>query len=328
MGVGALEDTVERLIDAGRDADEPAAIIEWGTTPQQRTIVATLATIADAAREAGIQPPATTIVGEVVRLRTAVEWFEARPLFGLRVVVTRPKIDSASMTQALSDLGADVIHAPVLEIADPPAWDELDGALKRLDDDAFEWAVFASAHAVAKTFERLAALGLDARAFRNSKVAAVGPSTQEALVARGINPDLVPSTYTAKELARSLGSGSGSIFLPRPVEAPRGIVDNLKSAGWDVVEVAAYETRPAEITDEIKARISQADFDVVTFLSPSAVGAFTDLFGSSLEGKLVACIGPSTAAAAEARGLRVDLVPEEHTAEGLIAALVDAKPPR
>jgi uroporphyrinogen III methyltransferase/synthase len=326
MGVGALDDTVERLIDAGRDPDEPAAIIEWGTTPRQRTVVATLKTIAGAARDANIKPPATTIVGEVVRLRTAVDWFESRPLFGLRVVVTRPKVDSSSMTVALTEMGAEVIHFPVLEIVDPPEWHDLDDALKRLVDGSFEWAVFASAHAVDKTFERLLALGLDARAFGGTKVAAVGPTTASALQARGISPDLVPPRFTAAELASSIGSGSGSVFLPRPLEAPRGIVENLRAAGWDVVEVTAYETRPAPIPQDVSARITGGEFDVVTFLSPSAVDAFADVAGDAAHDKVVVCIGPATAEAATARGMRVSVVPEEHTAEGVMAALLETKP--
>jgi uroporphyrinogen III methyltransferase/synthase len=328
MGVGALEETVARLIEAGRDPNEPAAIIEWGTTPKQRTVVGTLESIAGAAREAQIKPPATTIVGPVIRLRAAMDWFESRPLFGRRVVVTRPKVDSRSMADALTILGADVIHVPILEIVDPPSWDELDGALKRLNDGAFEWVAFASAHAVAKTFERLGALGLDARAFAGSKVAAVGTATERALIDEGIRPDLVPVRFTAKELAASMGRGSGAVLLPRPLEAPRGIVDNLTAAGWDVVEVTAYDTRPAEVDPDAAARIAEGDFDIVTFLSPSAVDAFMDAFGSVSDEKLVACIGPSTAEAAKGRGLRVDIVPDEHTAEGLVAALLDAKPAR
>jgi len=317
MGASTLRNVCKRLIDAGRDASEPAAVIEWGTTSQQRTVVGTLETIADLADRQGIHPPATTIVGPVTSLRDAVGWFESRPLFGRTVVVTRPPSEEDRLRQALAELGARVLHVPVIEIVDPPSFEMLDKSLIELP--TFEWIAFSSPNAVRKVFERLTVIGRDARALGPLEVAAVGKATAEALARRGIVADVVPDHATGAAMTGALGTGTGRVLLPRPAGAPRELPDSLRALGWDVVEVAAYETRPVEAAPPHSDVVMSGDYDLVAFASPSAVDAFVQRFGSP--SAAIACIGSTTAGAARDRGLTVDVTPEKHSADALAEAI-------
>ncbi len=332
MGVAALEDTTARLIEAGRDPGEAAAVIERGTTTDQRTVVGTLETIAAVARDASIEPPAITVVGSVVSLRDALVWYELRPLFGKRVVVTRPRSSAAELVARLEELGAEALCVPTIAIEDPPSWDDLDGALDRLEKGEFAWAIFASANAVDKVFERLAASGRDARALAGARIAAVGPATEGALARRGLRADLVPATHTLEALMPDLGPASGRVFFPRPATAPPDAAEALATAGWDVVAPDAYRTSPKMRIASVAAQeVSNGRFDVLTLASGSAAGAFVEVFGKPEElglaggggsERFCVCIGPATAGAARRLGFRVDSVAAEHTAEGLVQAIL------
>ena len=317
MGVATLRDVCKRLVDAGRPASEPAAVVEWGTTSLQRTVVGTLETIADIVDREGIRPPATTIVGPVVGLRNAVAWFESRPLFGRTIVVTRPAAEEDRLTRTLTELGARVVHVPVIEIVDADSYEALDKALVELA--AFDWIAFSSPNGVRKVFDRLAVVGRDARAFAPVEIAAVGKATADELARHGIVADVVPDHATGAAMTGAIGSGKGRILLPRPAGAPREVPDSLSALGWDVVEVAAYMTRPSsgEIANEDIVR--EGAYDLVTFASPSAVDAFVDRFGTPTGA--VACIGSTTAAAAARRSIEVVVTPERHGAEALAEAV-------
>jgi uroporphyrinogen III methyltransferase/synthase len=306
-------------VDAGRPATEQAAVVEWGTTAMQRSVVGTLDTIADVVDREGIRPPATTIVGPVVGLRDAVTWFESRPLFGRTVVVTRPPTEEDRLQQALAELGARVLHVPVIEVVDPPSFEALDRALVELP--RFEWIAFSSPNAVRKVFERLDSVGRDARALAPVEVAAVGEATAAELARRGIVADVVPDHATGAAMTGALGSGGGRVLLPRPLDAPRELPDALSALGWEVVEVAAYETRPIEDPGPHVEHVLSDGYDVVAFASPSAVDAFVDRFGAPTGD--VACIGSTTAAAATRRGLTVALTPARHGADALAQAIAD-----
>lgn len=329
MGVKSLDETLERLMSAGRDPEEPAAAIEWGTTPRQRTVVATVSSLAGVARTERIAPPAIVIVGEVVRLRPALSWFESRPLFGRRVVVTRPRHQASALGHVLSDAGAHVVYLPVIAIEDPPSFEALDTAVKKLAEGLYAWVVFPSVNAVEKLFARMRAASSDSRAFGRTKVAAVGPTTAAAVRERGIEPDLVPESFTGDSLVEDLGRGSGAVLIPRVAEAPRGLVARLELAGWIAEEVEAYANVLAEPDPAALETIRAGDFDVVTFASASAVRAFATVVGSAQDtglgsedqGHQVVAIGPKTAEAAEELGFRVDVVADRHTAEGLVEAL-------
>jgi uroporphyrinogen III methyltransferase/synthase len=267
MGVRTLDDTMNRLIESGRDAQEPAAIIEWGTTPRQRTVVATVSSLAEASRAERVAAPAIVIVGEVVRLRSALSWFESKPLFGRRVVVTRARHQAWALGDVLANAGADVIYLPVIAIEDPPSFEALDTAVKKLAEGLYAWVVFPSVNAVDKLFSRL----VDARAFGRTKVAAVGPTTAAALHQRGVVADLIPETFTGDALVEELGRGSGGVLIPRVVDAPRGIVSRLEREGWIVEEVEAYANALADPDPSAVEAVRAGEFNVVTFASASAV---------------------------------------------------------
>lgn len=323
MGVGSIRATTRELIDAGRPVSEPCAVIEWGTTARQRVVVGTLESIADRVTEAEIKPPATTVVGNVVKLRDALGWFEARPLFGRRVVVTRARTDGNKLGGLLAAQGADVLYLPTIEILDPPTWDALDVAIKDVPAGNYDWIVFSSAHGVEKFFERLRRAVFDARDLR-VKVAAVGAGTAAALVSKGIHADLVPPTFTGEALVSALGPGPGSVLLPRPVDAPRAIMDRLEAAGWTVHAVPAYETVPAGLGGPTGDDVRAGAFDAITFASASSVRNFVAAAGdlTPLAAAKVVCIGPTTAAAATELGVRVDAVADVQTLDGLVRAVI------
>lgn len=255
-----------------------------------------------------------------------------KPLTGLRIVVTRGRRQAGSLAAHLEELGTEVIEMPVIEIADPESWGDVDQSVRLLAEGFFKWVVFTSGNSVEKLFERIAHAKLDARAFGRSKVAAVGSTTAALLAQRGIRADLVPSRFTAADVTGALGRGSGRILLPRVEGAPADLVDALSASGWSVREVVAYRNLPAGRDTPGAAAVATRRFDVVTFTSASTVRNFLAVAGSPQElgleiggsgNRFVACIGPVTAEAAAQAGLRVDVVAEEHSVPGLVRALVD-----
>ena len=333
MGVAALRRAARALIEDGRNPAEPAAVIEWATTPRQRTVVGTLETIAALAEEARIEAPATAIVGAVVETREGIRWFEDRPLFGLRVVVTRSRSQAPDLSSKLADKGARVIHLPTIEILDPASWVDLDQSIRLLTEGYYKWVIFTSVNTVEKFWGRLLVTRHDARAFGRTKIAAVGRATAEALGARGVRPDLVPAKFTAAQLVEDIGHGNGGVLVPRAANAPTSLVQGLRSVGWSPEEVVAYRNVAPRKAPEAMAEVGAGNFDVVTFTSASTARNFVKLIGSPRDlglgpadppERLVACIGPVTAAEAERRGLRVDVVADEHTTDGLVAAITSA----
>lgn len=252
------------------------------------------------------------------------------PLDGKRVVVTRPREQASSLAGFLERLGAEVIYVPVIEIADPPSWEELDWAIRKLGEGFYTWVVFSSSNAVDKFFERIAVAERDARVFGRTRIAAVGAATAERLARHGLRADLVPSQHTGAALSGELGRGVGRVLIPRVAGAPEALTKSISSNGWKVEPVVAYANLPAtEVTAEA-LDVRSGGFDAVTFASGSAVRGFAAMVGAPDDlglspgdsaDKTVACIGPSTADAALELGFKVDVVPHEHTARGLALAL-------
>jgi uroporphyrinogen III methyltransferase / synthase len=337
MGVTALPSIVANLLEIGRAPGTPAAVIERGTLAGQHTVTGTLETIAAQVIEAGLRPPATLVVGEVVTLRERLRWFDAsdaRPLSGLRILSTRPASDRAGFDERLRDLGAEPVSLPTTRILPPGDLGPLDDTIAAIlacphARPAFDWIGFTSANAVSAFMERLfAAPGADARALAGTRLAAVGPATAHALRAYGLRADLIPDRAAGRHLAAALGEVEGSkILLPRSDIALRDLPDGLAARGAQVIEVVAYVTRPAAPTTASDAILAGGGFDVVTFFSPSAVTGLATLLRSkplarAFSGAAIACVGETTAAAAREAGLPVEIMPEEFTAEGLVAALV------
>ena len=327
MGWKTLEAIVESLVSNGMSPNTPIALIQWGTEPYQKTVVSTLAFVERDAANAGLAPPVVTVIGEVVNLRDKLHWLDNRPLFGKRVLVTRAMAQAGVLSELLAQQGADPIEAPTIAIEPLGDYGGLDATLGEIR--GYDWVLFASVNAVDAVFGRLGALGLDARALHGTRVAAVGPTTDEALRSRGIAPDYIPERFVSEAIVDGLashGMAGKSVLLPRSEIGREALPEGLESLGAVVTQVAAYRNVVPEASRERLARALEAGIDVATFTSSSTVKHLVTLLDGDT-GKLgsaaVACIGPATAAAARDAGLTVQVEAGEYTIEGLVRAVVD-----
>ena len=325
MGQSNLATIAEALVRYGRAPETPVALVQWGTEPYQRTLTGTLSTIAERAVAAGIGAPAVTIVGDVVRMRDAIGWFDNGPLFGKRVLVTRTRAQASALSEVLSQKGAQPIELPTIEIQPYEDYTHLDEALKSLHE--YDWAIFSSANAVDVVFDRLRAVGLDARAMHGVLIAAIGPATRRRLNEHGISADFVPSTFIAESVVDELkpcGMNSKRVLLPQ-AEIARDVLRNgLTGLGASVDAIPVYRTvTPANSAERLDEILSDG-IDIATFSSSSTVTNLVELLNgntSALKGATIACIGPVTAKRAEGLGLKVDIIASEHTIAGLIEAV-------
>ena len=322
MGVNRLGAITKRLVAAGRDPGQPAAVVEQGTMSGQRTVSAPLGELAGAADGAGVRPPAVAVIGPVAARAAAISWLERRPLHGRRVVVTRARAQASGLARTLSALGADVVELPAIRI-EPLI--ETDG-VRRAIDDIYSYALICltSPNGVRLLFEALAAAGRDARALANATVAAIGPGTAAALREHGVIADVVPDRSVAEALVEALADlelEGRPVLVARAAEARDVLPDALRERGAELDVVALYETvaeQPAE--EQIEAA---RDADYLTFTSSSTVRNFLAAIGESLpRDARVVSIGPVTSAAARDAGLEVDVEAERHDIDGLVEALL------
>ena len=330
MGVGRLQEISTRLIEAGRSRETPVACVQWGTLPEQRTVTGTLQDIATRVAKANLKPPAIIVVGDVVALREkGLDWYERRPLFGRRVVVTRARAQAGELSAELERLGAEVHEFPTIEISPPEDYGPLDAAIRDLD--SFGLIVFTSANGVDAFLNRLRHHGLDLRAVpRDAKVAAIGPATAERIERAGLRVDVVPEEYRAESLIGALDVSTlagESVLIPRAKVARETLPEKLREAGAEVVVPPAYESVPlSEGKEKVSVRLRSGEIDCVTFTASSTVENFVGAFGVDEAARLlddtrVACIGPITAETARKRGLRVDAEADEYTISGLVEAV-------
>jgi uroporphyrinogen III methyltransferase / synthase len=330
MGVGRLEEITDELIAGGRDPDTPVACVRWGTLPEQRTVTGTLENIAQRVEEANLKPPAVTVVGDVVALREdGLAWFEKKPLFGRRVVVTRARAQAGELSRELETLGAAVFEFPTIEIKPPENFGPLDEAIRNLD--SFDWIVFTSVNGVQAFVERLEHHGLDLRAVpRWAKLAAIGPATAQRVEGAGLRVDVTPDEYRAEALIGALTEDSlrgKRILIPRAKVAREILPQELREAGAEVVVPPSYESVPSgEGRERLKGLLENGEIDCVTFTASSTVENFVRSFGEKEAGRLlsktaVACIGPVTANTARDHAIRVDAEAEEYTIRGLVSAV-------
>ena len=331
MGVGNLEHIAGQLMAHGRDGDTPVAIIRQGTLPVQKTLTGKLQDIAQLAREADLKPPAVIVVGAVAGLRRELNWFEARPLFGRRIVVTRAREQASGFLERLGRLGADCIQFPTIQVVPPQSWEALDQAIQRLE--RYQWLLFTSVNGVRFFLRRLQAQGRDVRDLKGLKIGAIGPKTAQAWEDMGLRPDLVPDEYRAEAVVacfRERGTAGVRILLPRASEAREILPDELRRMGAEVDVVPAYRTvKPDHDTARVRRLFADGSIDMLTFTSSSTVSNFIEMFASEQEPLrgwvdrvAVACIGPITAETARRAGLPVHVVPEAYTVEALTAAIV------
>jgi uroporphyrinogen III methyltransferase/synthase len=327
MGVRRLDETCSRLMAEGLDPATPAAAIEWGTTPRQRTVAAELGTLAAAAADARLEPPALVVIGQVVAMRDAIGWSEEKPMFGLRVVVTRAAAQAGEFVAGLRDLGADVVEFPTIRMA-PPAQP---GALRHAAERAreFDWIVFTSVNGVQAFMDALGESALDARALAGCRVAAIGPATAGRLREHGIRADLQPESHTSAAMAEALSGGGVAgkrILCPQADLARDELRTTLEAAGARVEGVEAYRVLP-ETPDPapLVEMLSRDEVAWLTFTSPSAARSFfalVDVEAVRNSRARVASIGPVTSGALRELGVEPSAEAAEHTVLGLIDAML------
>jgi uroporphyrinogen III methyltransferase/synthase len=328
MGVTRLESICKTLIRLGKPATTPAALVEAGTLPRQRTVGATIADLPERAAKEGIGPPALLVVGEVVARRPALRWFEDLPLFGQRIVVTRP-IDEAERSAAgLESLGAEVLIAPTVEIRPLESFGELDRAIGRLNE--FDWLVFTSANGVQQFLERLDFLGRDSRALGHLKLATIGPATAEALRRYHLKADLVPRSFRSEDLAEALGPhvAGGRVLLAR-ADRGRTVLNEELQRISQVEQVAVYRnTDAAALPPDVVQRIEQGSLDWITLTSSAIAERLHSLLteaGRELVGRQIrlASLSPVTSETARRLGWSVAAEAKVYTWAGLVDAIVE-----
>jgi uroporphyrinogen III methyltransferase/synthase len=309
MGVRTLPTIAERLIAEGRPADEPAAVIERGTLPHQRTLLATLGDVAERAAADRLRAPAITLVGPVAALRERLAWLEARPLHGRTVAVTRARAQASALAARLRELGASVVEAPAIRI------EPLAEPLPPLD--RYDLVCVTSPNGADLLLDRVR----DARAFAGITVAAIGPGTARALSARGLEPDIVPARAVAEGLVDALAEVPVRRALVARAAEGRDVLPNaLRERGADVDVLALYETVAEPLDDATRDAAGQADY--LLFTSASSVRFFVQAGGSLRDSRLVS-IGPATSEELRAHRAAPDLEAEPHTPDGMIEALLD-----
>jgi uroporphyrinogen III methyltransferase / synthase len=330
MGMKNLPSIVRQLLSEGRPSDTPVAAIRWGTKADQQTIVGTLADIVEKAEAAHLEPPTVIVVGAVVRLREQLNWFETKPLFGKRIVLTRAQEQAREFSQLLAAYGAEPVEVPTIQIVPPASWQAIDNAVTHLS--TYQWLIFTSVNGVRPFMDRLRAAGKDARALANLRLCAIGPRTAQELGTYGLTPDVVPTEFQAEGVITALadvGIHGSRILIPRAEVAREILPNQLRELGATVEVLPVYRTIvPAVGVASLMQQLQDGQVAVVTFTSSSTVRNFMELLGGRdrvrplLAGTVVACIGPITARTAEEYGVTVTVMPAENTVPALTDAIV------
>ena len=328
-GGGSVGQIAKALLACDRADTTPVALTSMGTTTEQDTVVSTLAKIASEAK--GMEPPGVIVVGDVVRWREKLSWFESKPLFGWRVLVPRTKEQAASLSEQLSSYGAVPEEVPTISVEPPRTPQQMDRAVKGLVTGRYEWVVFTSTNAVRAVREKFAEYGLDARAFAGLKIAAVGEQTAAALRTFGVGPDLEPQGQQSSEGLLEVWppydpdlDPINRVLLPRADIATDALIAGLTELGWECDDVTAYRTvRAAPPPAPIREAIKGGGFDAVLFTSSSTVRNLIGIAGKPHNVTVIAVIGPQTAKTAEEYGLRVDVTSEKPSVTALAEALAE-----
>ena len=330
MGMTNLPKIVQCLRAEGKDGTTPAAVIRWGTRMSQQTVVGTLDDIVDKAAAARMEPPTVIVVGEVVRLRAQLNWFERRPLFGKRVLVTRPKPQAPEFSSLIAASGGEAVECPTIEIVPPEDWAPLDRALEQLS--TYNWLIFTSVNGIAPFMNRLLESQRDVRALAGLTICCIGPRTAEALAVYGLRADVIPEQFQAEGMLEALAARQmrgARILISRALVARDILPDQLRIQGAEVNVVPVYRTIPPAVeTDRLIEQFRARAIDVISFTSSSTVRNFVKLFSTAdemlrLVGETtVACIGPITAATAREAGLTVKIMAAQNTIPALADAIV------
>lgn len=330
MGVENLEFICQQLTANGMSGSTPVALVRWGTLAAQQVLTGTLADITARVRETSFKPPAVIIVGEVVNLRSDLKWIENKPLWGKRIVVTRARAQASRLVEKINELGGEAIEFPSIVIKAEEDLSSLHNAYRHLD--SYDWIIFTSVNAVEIFFAQLKNEDIDIRSLHGINLGAIGPTTRDSLLDRGLKVDLMPDEYHAEGIIKALENKVKKgqwVLLPRARGARKVLPETLRQWGVHVNEVILYESIPdtrisrARITEILEDRV-----DYLTFTSSSTVSNFVRMVGRdkvlSLNNKArVACIGPITAETAKSHGFKVDIIAGEYTIDGLLTAIID-----
>ncbi len=334
MGMKRLGEITSALIAHGRDPSTPVLVVQWGTWPRQQVVEGTIADITARATASGAANPAVVIIGQVAKLRERMRWFDQQPLFGKRILVTRPEHQAEDTAREIRDRGAEAVIVPAITIVPPPDPAALERALRTLD--TYDLVAFTSANGVERVMDALAVSRRDGRAFGRALVAAIGPGTEAVLSRRGIIADVVAKEFRGEGLAASIEQAlsrpaasrrTRRVLLLRALVARDALPSALRASGFEVDVVAAYETRPAPPTavEALASDLNSGNIDAVTFTSSSTVRELAGALGPRaqelLEKSTIVVIGPVTADTARELGLRVDVSAEEYTVSGMLDAL-------
>jgi uroporphyrinogen III methyltransferase/synthase len=340
MAVKNVDTIVQKLIENGRATDTPAAVIRWGTRPDQKTIVATLGGIAALIKEKDIKPPAVMVVGEVVRLRDSLKWYEKKPMFGYRILSTR---EHGEGFESLEELGAEVIEFPTIEIVPPASYEGLDRSIEKIKD--YDWLIFTSRNAVKYFFSRFFEKDRDIRELNGIKICSIGAKTAGEIKKYGLKVDLVPDEFHAEGLVEAFlkttpphpplakGGREGGGFkgmrflLPRAEKAREIFPEKIRELGGEIDVPVAYRTiKPESRGKRLRRFLREGRISVATFTSAATFHNFREIMGKEADGLLkrvaIAAIGPVTAKAVEKAGLHVDIMPGEATIESMAAEII------
>ena len=342
MAVKNIDVLTAKLIENGRSPETPVAVIRWGTRPDQKTVVSTLKDIALLVREKDIKPPAVMVVGDVVNLRQELKWYEKKPMFGHRILVTR---EHSGGFETLEELGAEIIRFSTVEIVPPDKWDELDRAIDNIS--SYDWLIFTSSNGVKYFFRRLFDKDIDIRELKGIKICAIGKKTADEVRKLGLKVDLVPEKFRAEGLIEAFIKGSSKFkvqsskfnkklrtqnpgllkgmrfLLPRAEVAREVFPEKVRELGGIIDLPVAYRAvKPEMHGKRLRRFLREGRITIATFTSAATFNNFREIMGEDADIMLkkvaIAVIGPVTAKSIERAGLKVDIMPEESTVEAMV----------
>ncbi len=353
MAVKNIDLITQKLIENGRSPDTPVAVVRWGTRPEQRTIIGTLKNIVELVKEKEIKPPAVMVVGDVVKLRESLKWYEKKPMFGHRILITREHTEGF---EPLEELGAEVIEYPTIEIVPPESYDELDESIDKIG--TYDWLIFTSRNGVKYFFKRFLEKDRDIRDLKGIKICAIGTKTSEEIKKYGIKTDLIPDEFRAEglieafmkeaEKIRGLEAKKNTqfttsqllnfstsqslrglkILLPRAEKAREIFPEKIRELGGKIDVPVAYRTiKPESRGKRLRRFLREGKISIATFTSAATFNNFREIMGKDadelLKGVTIAVIGPVTAKAVEKAGLKVDIMPKEATIEAMVLKIIE-----
>jgi uroporphyrinogen III methyltransferase/synthase len=343
MAVKNIDQITQKLIENGRPPDTPVAVIRWGTRPEQRTITSTLKDIVGLVKDKDIKPPAVMVVGDVVKLRESLKWYEKKPMFGHRILVTGEHLEGF---EPLEELGAEIIEFPTIEIVPPEGYDELDKSIGQIE--TYDWLIFTSRNGVKFFFKRFLEKDRDIRDLKGIKICAIGTKTAKEIKKYGLKTDLIPDEFRAEGLieafappthpspSRGEGKGGGEssellkgmrFLLPRAEKAREIFPETVRELGGEIDVPVTYRTmKPESRGKRLRRFLKEGRISIATFTSAATFNNFREIMGKDadefLKGVLIAVIGPVTAKAVENDGFRVDIMPGEATIEAMVEEII------